>query len=192
MATSKKMAAQRAVESMAEDLTEADERSNLSDSTQPLPFLEVYCWSSGKVRRFAAGTAAGYALLVINKKLDAGDCQALLIEAAKEGEEPVVFGPNAVLINYGKGWKLQTVTAEGYKEAIGEHQRSKISPDIMQSPNSKSLEKPETMGQQSSTFNLLYISKILLVFALMFMFGGALTFLLENLPAAKLSSLYTL
>lgn len=76
-------------------------------------FLEVYCRSSGKVRRFAAGTEAGYALLVINKKLDAGDCPALLIETAKEGEEPVVFGPNAVLINYGKGWKLQTVTAEG-------------------------------------------------------------------------------
>ncbi|XP_074582159.1 uncharacterized protein LOC141838551 [Curcuma longa] len=177
---------------MAEDLTGADEISNLSDSTQPLPFLEVYCRSSGKVRRFAAGTAAGYALLVINKKLDAGDYPALLIEAAKEGEEPVVFGPNAVLINYGKGWKLQTVTAEGYEEAIGEHQRSKISPDIMQSPNSKFLEKPKTMGRQSSTFNLLYISKILLVFALMFLFGGALTFLLENLPAAKLSSLYTL
>ncbi|KAK2979875.1 hypothetical protein RJ640_024376 [Escallonia rubra] len=35
---------------------------------------------------------------------------ALHIEALKEGEEPVSFGPNSVLVDYGDGWKLQTVT----------------------------------------------------------------------------------
>ena len=78
--------------------------------------MEVLCRSSGKVRRFAAGTTAGYALYVINCKLDIGVAPGLHIEAVKEGEEPVVFGPNSILVNYGKGWNLQTVTDEGIVE----------------------------------------------------------------------------
>ncbi|XP_028104417.1 uncharacterized protein LOC114303497, partial [Camellia sinensis] len=60
-------------------------------------------------RRFAAGTEAGFAVSLINRKLDGGP-MALHIEAVKEGEEPVSFGPNSVLVEYGDGWKLQTVT----------------------------------------------------------------------------------
>lgn len=76
-------------------------------------FLEVACRSSGKLRRFAAGTEAGFASNLINRKLGAGTQPSLYIEAVKEGEEPVSFGPNSVLLNYGEGWKLQTVLAEG-------------------------------------------------------------------------------
>lgn len=76
-------------------------------------FLEIACKSSGKVRRFAAGTEARFALYSINRKLTAGTLPALYIEAVKEGEEPVIFGPRTVLVNYGRGWKLQTVTEEG-------------------------------------------------------------------------------
>lgn len=76
-------------------------------------FLEVACRSSGKLRRFAAGAEAGFALNLINRKLGAGTQPSLYIEAVKEGEEPVSFGPNSVLVNYGEGWKLQTVLAEG-------------------------------------------------------------------------------
>lgn len=78
--------------------------------------MEVFCRSSGKIRRFAAGTTAGYALLVINRKLDVGAAPGLRIEALREGEEPVVFGPTAALVNYGKGWKLQSITDEGTAE----------------------------------------------------------------------------
>lgn len=76
-------------------------------------FLEVSCRSSGKTRRFAAGTEAGFALLMINKKLPIGVPPALFIEAFREGEEPVTFGPNAKLVIYGEEWKLQTVTEKG-------------------------------------------------------------------------------
>ena len=50
---------------------------------------------------------------LINKKLEAeGGLEISLashIEAVKEGEEPVSFGPNSLLVDYGPGWKLQTV-----------------------------------------------------------------------------------
>ena len=60
------------------------------------------------------GTEAGFALNLINRKLDDGSPQALYIEAVKEEEEPINFGPKSVLISYGHGWKLQTVIeAEG-------------------------------------------------------------------------------
>ncbi|KAL0403801.1 UNVERIFIED_CONTAM: hypothetical protein Sradi_2020900 [Sesamum radiatum] len=80
------------------------------------PFLEVVCKSSGKLRRFSVGTEAGFAVKLINKKLlndDGSGGNGLLasyIEAVKEGEEePVSFGPSSLLVDYGPGWKLQTV-----------------------------------------------------------------------------------
>lgn len=66
------------------------------------------CKSSGKVRRFAKGTKAGFALHIINKKLEYGIQHGLFIEAVKKGEEPVSFGQDAVLMDYGQGWKLKT------------------------------------------------------------------------------------
>lgn len=73
--------------------------------------MEVKCKSSSKIRRFAEGTEAGFAVSLINRKLDKGAPKALHIEAIKEGdEEPISFGPSSVLVDYGHGWKLQTVT----------------------------------------------------------------------------------
>lgn len=77
-------------------------------------FLEVTCRSSGKKTRYAAGTKSSFAVNLINRKLDLGSPLALHIEAVKEGEEPVNFGPDAVLVDYGTGWKLQTVTEVDY------------------------------------------------------------------------------
>lgn len=80
-------------------------------------FLEVKCRSSGEVRRFAFGTTARYALHAVNRKLAPGAPAALHVEAVKDGEEPVSFGPAAPLADYGDGWKLQTITeqdAPGY------------------------------------------------------------------------------
>ncbi|GKA48534.1 hypothetical protein Tco_0741492 [Tanacetum coccineum] len=70
-------------------------------------YLEVKCTSTKKVRRFSVGTEAAFALKVINAK--AWSPVGLYIEAVKDGEESVSFGPNSVLVSYGEGWKLQTV-----------------------------------------------------------------------------------
>lgn len=64
------------------------------------------------MRRFAAVTESGFAIFLINHKLEPRNPHALHIEAVKDGEEPVCFGKNAILINYGKGWRLQTVIDE--------------------------------------------------------------------------------
>lgn len=61
-------------------------------------------------RRFARGTEAGFAVSLINKKLGLGDPLAVHIEAFKEGEEPISFGPSSALVDYGNGWRLQTVS----------------------------------------------------------------------------------
>ena len=70
------------------------------------------CRSSGKVRRFAAGTTARYELHAINGKLEPGAPPALHVEAVRDGEEPVSFGPSAALTDYGRGWRLQTITTQ--------------------------------------------------------------------------------
>ncbi|KAH9626774.1 hypothetical protein KSS87_022088 [Heliosperma pusillum] len=80
-----------------------------SHSPSPQPFLEVMCKTSGITRRFAPGTKAGFALSLINNKLDAGTPLGVYIEAVKDGEEPINFGPSSVLLSYGTAWKLQTV-----------------------------------------------------------------------------------
>lgn len=77
----------------------------------------MLCKSTGKIRRFAAGTEAGFAVSLINKRLlsdggggGGGNCLlATHVEAVKEGEEePISFGPSSLLVDYGSGWKLQT------------------------------------------------------------------------------------
>ena len=44
-----------------------------------------------------------FAVNLINKKLDIGSPLTLHIEAVKEGEEPVNFGLDVVLVDYGTG-----------------------------------------------------------------------------------------
>ncbi|KAK7267002.1 hypothetical protein RIF29_19665 [Crotalaria pallida] len=94
------------------------------------PYLEVNCTSSGKTRRFAAGTDAGFAVSLINGKLKTTEPVSLHIEAVKYGEEPIAFGPNSVLVNYGKGWILHTVTKAGldFVSSRGEINRDTDSP----------------------------------------------------------------
>lgn len=116
---------------MAED-EEVSKDAELVRPQDPPPFLEVICKSSGKARRFAAGTEAGFAVSLINRKLEIGTPPALHIEAAKEGEEPISFGPNSVLTDYGNGWRLQTVT-----EFEGLRKGDKLQPTPMQFPTLK-------------------------------------------------------
>ncbi|KAK9058757.1 hypothetical protein SSX86_023599 [Deinandra increscens subsp. villosa] len=138
----------------------ADDSENLEikDSPPVSPcYLEVNCRSSSKIRRFSVGTEAGFALNLINRKLDDGLPLALYIESVKEGEEPVSFGPNSVLVCYGGGWKLQTVT-----EAEDELHSTK--------------------GLLPSVIGAQYIAKVLLAFVFLFVFGAVFTLALENLP----------
>ncbi|KAL5716405.1 hypothetical protein ACHQM5_018103 [Ranunculus cassubicifolius] len=83
---------------------------------QFLGFLEILCKNSGKIRRFAKGTDSQFALELINEKLSTP--LASYIEAVKDGEEPINFGPKSILIDYGNGWKLQTATTttQGFEE----------------------------------------------------------------------------
>ncbi|KAF5823524.1 hypothetical protein HanRHA438_Chr01g0040131 [Helianthus annuus] len=141
-------------------------------------YLEVNCTSSSKIRRFSAGTEAGFALHLINKKLDDGLPVASYIEAVKEGEEPVSFGRNSVLVCYGHGWKLQTVT-----EPEGARARGRIRRTINhESSPLFSDELHSTKSLLPSVIGVHYIAKVLLAFVLLFVFGAVFTLALENLP----------
>ncbi|RZB81459.1 hypothetical protein D0Y65_030953 [Glycine soja] len=104
----------------------------------PSQYLEVNCRSSGKIRRFAAGTGAGFAVALINRKLKGTVVAASHIEAVKDGkeEEPIAFGPTSLLSNFGEGWKLQTVTLTDLSSEVGNGQFQQMA---MQKPGLVSL-----------------------------------------------------
>ncbi|XP_021749451.1 uncharacterized protein LOC110715188 [Chenopodium quinoa] len=133
-----------------------------------MQFLEVTCKSSGIVRRFSPGTKAGFAISLINNKLDATSPHALYIEAVKSGEEPINFGPSSVLLSYGNGWKLQTVldSQQVNKERDGVQELNAVA-------KRQDSEPP---------INYLYIVKIFVALLFIFLLGGIFTLALENLP----------
>ncbi|MFS7908566.1 hypothetical protein Hanom_Chr01g00084681 [Helianthus anomalus] len=160
----------------------ADDSKTLEvkDSPSVSPsYLEVNCTSSSKIRRFSAGTEAGFALHLINKKLDDGLPVASYIEAVKEGEEPVSFGRNSVLVCYGHGWKLQTVTepegARARRRSIRRTINRESSPLFSEELHSTKSLLPSVIGVH-------YFAKVLLAFVLLFVFGAVFTLALENLP----------
>ncbi|TXG66407.1 hypothetical protein EZV62_007682 [Acer yangbiense] len=158
----------------------AEEESSKVNFPQPPPFLEVECKISGKTSRYAAGTKAGFAVNLINKKLDCVRHLALHIEAVKQGEEPISFGPDALLVDYGDGWKLQTVTqldstATWNGEGVG--QIPQRIPEAMDSECGRPIYRVSKPG-----ISVVYIGKILLAVILMFMLGALFTVALENLP----------
>ncbi|XP_011034277.1 PREDICTED: uncharacterized protein LOC105132457 isoform X6 [Populus euphratica] len=138
-------------------------------------FLEVICKSLGKTSRFAAGTKAGFAVSLINRKLDVGAPFVLHIEAVKDGEEPISFGPDAVLVDYGNGWKLQTFSVLDYGVRQAEH--------FQRIPKQQSSDgsRPATTATNPG-ISFLYMAKILVAFVLLFVLGASFTLALENLP----------
>uniref|UniRef100_A0A2P2K4K9 Uncharacterized protein LOC105132457 isoform X12 n=1 Tax=Rhizophora mucronata TaxID=61149 RepID=A0A2P2K4K9_RHIMU len=158
-------------------MAEEDSKFNYK---HPPPFLEVLCKSSGKTSRFAAGTKAEFAVSLINRKLEYQGLLALHIEAVKDGEEPISFGPDAVLVDYGNGWRLQTVTELDYG---GLRKKEQTRPTLAQIPNAVSLNATyPTKTVVGSGFSFLYVAKILLAFVLIFALGAIFTLALENLP----------
>ncbi|XP_043698761.1 uncharacterized protein LOC122649609 [Telopea speciosissima] len=147
----------------------------------PPPFLEVVCRSSGSIRRFAAGTDAGFALSLINRKLGLGVPLASYIEAVKEGDEPVSFGPTSVLADYGEGWILQTVVEEG--QGKGKKADQPLPEQVPTAMKSDGLHPARRSAKESKPKNnFLYIGRILLAFVIIFVLGAMFTLLLENLP----------
>eukprot|EP00258_Populus_trichocarpa_P022766 XP_024438785.1 uncharacterized protein LOC7482379 isoform X5 [Populus trichocarpa] len=138
-------------------------------------FLEVICKSLGKTSRFAAGTKAGFAVSLINRKLDVGAPFVLHIEAVKDGEEPISFGPDAVLVDYGNDWKLQTFTVLDYG---GVRQAEHFQRIPKQSSDGSRPAKTAT----NPGISFLYMAKILVAFVLLFVLGASFTLALENLP----------
>jgi hypothetical protein len=51
-------------------------------------------------------------LHAINCKFEPRAPPALHVEAVRDGEEPISFGPSAALADYRSCWRLQTVTAQ--------------------------------------------------------------------------------
>ncbi|XP_039067052.1 uncharacterized protein LOC120212944 [Hibiscus syriacus] len=149
------------------------------NSPQPHPYFEVLCKISGKKTRFAAGTKAGFAVSLINRKLGIEAPVALYIESVKEGE-PIVFGPDAVLVNYGNGWILQTVSDMDFS-GIGMPERIREVPTPI--PNGKNIDGSHSTKTLSKPgINFVYIAKVLLAFVMMFMMGGVFMLALDNLP----------
>ncbi|KAK9169432.1 hypothetical protein Syun_001572 [Stephania yunnanensis] len=142
-------------------------------------FIEVNCKSSGNIRRFSAATKAGFALQIINRKLDDGVVPGSYIEAVKEGEESVSFGPTSVLADYGDGWKLQTVVGEGFeREKDVQATHSQFATIMDQDDPDIKVRKRTERGN-----NVLYIGRIFLALSIMALFGSILTWGLENLPS---------
>ncbi|KAH1217193.1 hypothetical protein GmHk_13G037897 [Glycine max] len=132
----------------------------------PSQYLEVNCRSSGKIRRFAAGTGAGFAVALINRKLKGTVVAASHIEAVKDGkeEEPIAFGPTSLLSNFG--------------EEVGNGQFQQMA---MQKPGLV----PGVPGpaRVSNPISFVYLVKIMFAFILIFVLVAIFTLFLDNLPA---------
>ncbi|GJM96610.1 hypothetical protein PR202_ga13468 [Eleusine coracana subsp. coracana] len=165
------------------DEAEQATKGGAGDPPPPPPFLEVTCRSSGKVRRFAAGTTARYALHAINRKLEPGAPPALHVEAVRDGgEEPVSFGPSAPLADYGCGWRLQTVTAQDAPGFRGATPPPPPDGDVLNRSGGDAQAAEDFLGKNNTKSTGIYLAKILLAFVLIFLFGGLVTYLLETLP----------
>lgn len=64
----------------------------------------------GKKKRFAVGTRAGFAVERFNKLIPNDSKPVVCIQAYKEGEEPIEYGPDVELYLYDNSWTLQCVS----------------------------------------------------------------------------------
>ncbi|KAK7380791.1 hypothetical protein VNO78_33310 [Psophocarpus tetragonolobus] len=144
----------------------------------PHQYVEVNCRSSGKTRRFAAGTDAGFAVALINRKLKGTAVVASHIEAVKDGEEPIAFGPKSLLANFGDGWVLQTVTLTHLSSEVGNGQfqhMAKQTPGLVSGV-------PDPARKVSNPISFVYLVKIMFALILIFVLGAVFTLFLDNLP----------
>ena len=74
-----------------------------------MQFVEVI-GPDGKKKRFAQGTRAGFAVERFNKLIPNDSKPVVCIQAYKDGEEPIEYGPDVELFLYDKAWILQSVS----------------------------------------------------------------------------------
>lgn len=72
-----------------------------------MQYVEVW-GPDGRPRRFAPGTRSSFAVERFNKKLVDAVKPVVCVEAYKEGEDPVEFGPDAELMSMCT-WDLRVV-----------------------------------------------------------------------------------
>ncbi|RDY11857.1 hypothetical protein CR513_03436, partial [Mucuna pruriens] len=149
-------------------------------------YVEVNCRSSGKTRRFAVGTDAGFAVALINRKLKGGVAVASHIEAVKDGEEPIAFGPTSLLSNFGEDWKLETVTLTDLSSGNLNKQTPLSSGEWTISTDGNADTRtsvPRPARRVSNPISFVYFAKIVFAFILIFVLGAIFTLFLDNLPA---------
>ncbi|CAA7394870.1 unnamed protein product [Spirodela intermedia] len=110
----------------------------------------------------------------MNQKLELGLPRGLGIEGVKDGEEPVRFGPDAILVGCGQGWSLQTAFDEAMVSGA-----AITSSSVLQNPAYAGAPRKPSGGHITPG----YIGRIALAFVFMFFLGGLLTLFLEYLPA---------
>lgn len=75
-----------------------------------LQFVEVL-GPDAKKKRFAEGTRAGFVVDRFNKLIPNDTKPVVCVQAHKEGEEPIEYGPEVELqILHDKSWALQSVS----------------------------------------------------------------------------------
>ncbi|XP_010521500.1 PREDICTED: uncharacterized protein LOC104800403 [Tarenaya hassleriana] len=164
----------------------AEEASITASPPSPPPFAEVSCKISGKNYRFASGTKAEFAVALINRKLGLVNPRVIYIEAVKEGEEPISFGPHADLVDYGHDWKLNAVNDANHpgtenSDGVPLQIPRKIPSASSGSDDSKS-ERRSSSPEAKEGLSPVYIGKTLVAFVLMLVLGALFTIALENLP----------
>jgi hypothetical protein len=83
-----------------------------------LQFVEVL-GPDGRRKRFAEGTRAGFIVQRFNKLNPSDTHPVVCIQAHKEGEEPIEYGPEVELrILHDKSWTLQTVSECKFSSAF--------------------------------------------------------------------------
>ncbi|CAN1261681.1 hypothetical protein LINPERPRIM_LOCUS10950 [Linum perenne] len=106
--------------------------------------------------------------------MDGGNPTPFAIEAVKDGEEPVSFGPDAPLVDYGNAWNLKAVTDSDYPP---------LTKPAAPAAQEKDSHGPRRRGTvKPAGISGVYIAKILLAFVLISVLGSAFTVALQNLP----------
>ncbi|KAL3683934.1 hypothetical protein R1sor_001956 [Riccia sorocarpa] len=164
--------------------------------SKPAPFVEVWT-PDGTVRRFARGTKACFAIERINNRIEDSNVRVDTIEAVKEGEESVEFGPDSELVSYGKDWKLHAVCHSCSAEAlrVSSEQESNGGPaanHVRRRKKSKAQEIEKLInpadlypggvvpqgGPPRST--LVYISNVIMVFGILIGLAAGWVYILES------------
>ncbi|KAL2635882.1 hypothetical protein R1flu_007361 [Riccia fluitans] len=175
--------------------SDSDAPAAAQANSKPAPFVEVWT-PDGTVRRFARGTKARFAIERINNRIEDNNVRVDTIESVKEGEESVEFGPDSELVSYGKDWKLHAVcrscSAEAFRVSSEQESNGGPANNLRKRKKSKAeeIEKPINPADfypggvlpqgASPTSPLVYVSKVIVVFGILFVLAAGWVYILES------------